>query len=110
MLDADLKTQLAAYLEKLQQPIELVASLDDSDAARELDALLADIAALSPMISRAAGNDPRTPSFLIRRTGSDVQVGFAAIRCARCPATTPSKPTCRCIARAARTPSRRSMR
>ena len=79
MLDQDLKTQLAAYLEKLQQPIELVASLDDSDAARELDALLADIAALSPMISRAAGNDPRTPSFLIRRTGSDVQVGFAAI-------------------------------
>ena len=48
MLDAALKTQLAAYLEKLQQPIELVASLDDSDAARELDALLADIAALSP--------------------------------------------------------------
>jgi len=79
MLDQDLKTQLAAYLEKLQQPIELVASLDDSDAARELDALLADIAALSPMISRAAGNDPRTPSFLIRRTGGDVQVGFAAI-------------------------------
>ena len=29
MLDAALKTQLAAYLEKLQQPIELVASLDD---------------------------------------------------------------------------------
>ena len=25
MLDSDLKTQLAAYLEKLQQPIELVA-------------------------------------------------------------------------------------
>ena len=41
MLDAALKTQLAAYLEKLQQPIELVASLDDSEAARELDELLA---------------------------------------------------------------------
>ena len=51
MLDADLKTQLAAYLEKLQQPIELVASLDDSDAARELDVLLGEIAALSPKIS-----------------------------------------------------------
>ena len=79
MLDAALKTQLAAYLEKLQQPIELVASLDDSDAARELDALLADIAALSPKISRAAGDDARKPSFLIRRTGSDIQVGFAGI-------------------------------
>ena len=30
MLDANIKTQLKAYLEKLQQPIELVASLDDS--------------------------------------------------------------------------------
>ena len=84
MLDADLKTQLAAYLEKLQQPIELVASLDDSDAARELDTLLGEIAALSPKISRAVGDDARKPSFLIRRVGTDVQVaapsvGFAAI-------------------------------
>ena len=79
MLDDALKTQLSAYLEKLQQPIELVASLDDSEAARELDALLGEIAALSPKISRARGNDARKPSFLIRRAGSDVQVGFAAI-------------------------------
>ncbi len=79
MLDADLKTQLAAYLEKLQQPIELVASLDDSDAARELDALLTDIAALSPKISRVDGDDARKPSFLIRRTGTNIAVGFAGI-------------------------------
>ncbi|HWS78643.1 MAG TPA: alkyl hydroperoxide reductase subunit F [Thermomonas sp.] len=79
MLDHDLKTQLAAYLEKLQQPTELVASLDDSDASRELDALLGEIAALSPKISRATGTDARKPSFLIRRTGTNVQVGFAAI-------------------------------
>src|SRR5690606_5183436 len=79
MLDAALKTQLAAYLEKLQQPIELVASLDDSDAARELDELLGEIASLSPKISRATGDDARRPSFLIRRVGSDVQVGFAGI-------------------------------
>ena len=38
MLDADLKAQLAAYMEKLAQPVELVASLDDSDKSRELDA------------------------------------------------------------------------
>jgi alkyl hydroperoxide reductase subunit F len=79
MLDDALKTQLAAYLEKLQQPIELVASLDDSDAARELDVLLSEIAALSPKITRVAGDDARKPSFLIRRAGSDVQVGFAGI-------------------------------
>ena len=79
MLDATLKTQLSAYLEKLQQPIELVASLDDSDAARELDQLLGEIAALSPKITRATGNAARKPSFEIRRAGSDVAVAFAGI-------------------------------
>ena len=39
MLDATIKTQLKAYLEKLQRPIELVASLDDSAKAEELRAL-----------------------------------------------------------------------
>ena len=79
MLDTDLKTQLAAYLEKLQQPIELVASLDDSDAARELDELLGEIAALSPKISRRNGDAARRPSFEIRSTGTDVAVAFAGI-------------------------------
>ena len=30
MLDANIKIQLKAYLEKLKTPIEIVASLDDS--------------------------------------------------------------------------------
>jgi hypothetical protein len=30
MLDNNLKAQLQAYLERLQRPVELVASLDDS--------------------------------------------------------------------------------
>ena len=59
MLDATLKTQLSAYLEKLQQPIELVASLDDSDASHELDELLGEITALSPHITRVSGNAAR---------------------------------------------------
>ena len=79
MLDATLKSQLAAYLEKLQQPIELVAALDDSDASRELDALLDEIAALSPKITRRSGEAARRPSFEIRRSGSDVVVAFAGI-------------------------------
>ena len=79
MLDATLKTQLSAYLEKLQQPIELVASLDDSDASHELDELLGEITALSPHITRVSGNAARKPSFEIRRSGSDVAVAFAGI-------------------------------
>jgi alkyl hydroperoxide reductase subunit F len=66
MLDAAIKTQLAAYLEKLQQPIELVASLDESDAARQIGALLTDIAALSHKVSvRTDGTDARRPSFSV---------------------------------------------
>ena len=50
MLDANIKTQLKAYLEKLQQPIELVASLDDSAKAQEMRSLLLDIVELSPKV------------------------------------------------------------
>ena len=50
MLDATIKGQLKAYLEKLQRPIELVATLDDSVAAGEMRSLLADIAELSERV------------------------------------------------------------
>ncbi len=80
MLDADLKTQLQAYLTKLQQPIELVASLDDGAKSRELEALLQDIASMSDKISYARrDDDARRPSFAIVRTGTDIEVRFAGI-------------------------------
>src|SRR5690606_3400357 len=79
MLDADLKAQLAAYMEKLTQPIELVASLDDSEASRELSELLREIAATSDKISLREGDDPRKPSFAIVRAGTDISVRFAGI-------------------------------
>ena len=79
MLDASLKTQLSAYLEKLQLPIELNASLDDGEASRELEALLAEIAALSDKIAFNRVADERTPSFEIRRAGTDVAVRFAGL-------------------------------
>ncbi|MBC7201124.1 MAG: hypothetical protein H5U32_18030, partial [Pseudomonas balearica] len=43
MLDSNLKTQLKAYLEKVTQPFEIVASLDDSAKSEEMLALLNDI-------------------------------------------------------------------
>ncbi|WP_130618922.1 alkyl hydroperoxide reductase subunit F [Dyella amyloliquefaciens] len=80
MLDADLKTQLQAYLEKVVHPIELLASLDNSEKSQELKALLEDIAPLSDKITlRLDGNDARRPSFAINRTGTDVGVSFAGI-------------------------------
>jgi len=80
MLDADLKTQLKAYLEKVTQPIELVASLDDGEKSRELEGLLQDIAALSDKIAYSRrDDDARRPSFAINRAGTDVSVRFAGI-------------------------------
>jgi alkyl hydroperoxide reductase subunit F len=47
MLDTNIKTQLRAYLEKIQHPIELVTTLDASSKAQEMLALVQDIAELS---------------------------------------------------------------
>jgi alkyl hydroperoxide reductase subunit F len=68
---ANIKTQLSAYLEKLAEPIELVASLDGSDEARQMRELLADIAAFSPKVSvREDGqSDARKPVVLGRPPG-----------------------------------------
>ncbi|AQW29282.1 alkyl hydroperoxide reductase subunit F [Ralstonia syzygii subsp. celebesensis] len=81
MLDADVKAQLKAYLERLVQPIELVASIDDSEGSRDMTDLLRDVAGQSGMITLNEQRDDaeRKPSFLIRRTGTDVGVRFAAI-------------------------------
>ncbi|WP_010484990.1 alkyl hydroperoxide reductase subunit F [Pseudomonas sp. S9] len=80
MLDANLKNQLKAYLEKVTQPFEIVASLDDSDKSRELHGLLEDIRSLSDKITlKTDGVDARTPSFSLNRPGADIGLRFAGI-------------------------------
>ncbi len=81
MLDTNLKAQLKAYLEKIAQPIELVASLDDSAKSRELQQLLQEIASLSDRITVVERRDDaeRKPSFAITRPGTEVGVRFAGI-------------------------------
>ncbi|MBD8900091.1 alkyl hydroperoxide reductase subunit F [Rhodanobacter sp. DHG33] len=80
MLDEAIKTQLKGYLERLSQPIELVAALDDSAKSRELDELLTEIAAMSDKISlRRDDSEQRKPSFAINRQGTDIGVRFAGI-------------------------------
>ena len=44
MLDADVKAQLKGYLERLVQPIELVANVDDSEGSGDMMDLLRDVA------------------------------------------------------------------
>jgi alkyl hydroperoxide reductase subunit F len=42
MLDANMKAQLAAYLERMTQSVEIVATLDDTPASADMRALLKD--------------------------------------------------------------------
>ncbi|NEL27159.1 MAG: alkyl hydroperoxide reductase subunit F, partial [Xanthomonas perforans] len=59
--------------------IELVAAADDGAKSRQMLTLLDEIAALSPDVTVTRAPDPRVPSFLIRRAGTDIGVRFAGI-------------------------------
>jgi len=82
MLDANLKQQLQAYLGRMTQPIEIVATLDDSESAGEMRELLREVASLSGMIAleeRPADGAVRAPSFTVNRVGADMGIRFAGI-------------------------------
>ncbi len=80
MLDANLKAQLQAYLEKVTQPFEIVASLDNGTKSTELRNLLEEIAGMSDKITlRTDGDDARKPSFSLNRINGDISLVFAGI-------------------------------
>jgi alkyl hydroperoxide reductase subunit AhpF len=81
MLEQALKDQLAAYLERVTQPFEMVASLDDSETSADMRSLLETIQSLrADKISlRLDGNDARKPSFSLQRVGSDTSLRFAGL-------------------------------
>ena len=81
MLDANLKAQLGAYLQRISQPVELVASLDDTRGSQQMRELLADIASTSPLVSvvETTGGPFRSPSFSVSRPGESPRVRFAGL-------------------------------
>ena len=80
MLDANLKAQLKAYLERVKLPFEITASLDESDKSREMHGLLEDIVSLTDKITlKTDGSDARKPSFTLARIGEAPRIRFAAI-------------------------------
>ncbi|WP_111657520.1 alkyl hydroperoxide reductase subunit F [Isoalcanivorax indicus] len=80
MLDANLKAQMQAYMDRIEQPLELVASVDDGSKSQELLDLLREIEGMSDKITlNTAGNDARKPSFAINRPGEDTGIVFAGI-------------------------------
>lgn len=78
MLDDTLKGQLTAYLDYLVNPVEIIATLDTSEAAQEMLALLQEVAALSSKITlRTDGDYARKPSFEITNPGIHSGLRFA---------------------------------
>src|SRR3569832_1010122 len=81
MLDTNLKAQLSGYLQRITSPVELGASLDDTPASSELQALLRDIADTSPLVRvvETASGPYRTPSFSVGKPGDAPRVRFAGL-------------------------------
>lgn len=80
MLDSNIKAQLKAYMEKLVSPIELVASLDESEQSQQMRGMLKDIASVSDKITwMDGGSDTRRPSFTVAKLGDTHRIGFAGI-------------------------------
>ena len=81
MLDAATKAQLQSYLERATQPIEIVASLDDSQASGELQSMLRDVADSSALVtvSESRNDNHRKPSFSINRPSENHGPRFAGL-------------------------------
>ena len=81
MLDANLKTQLKAYLEKVTRPVNITAYVNDTDKSMEMQALLQEIVGLSDKLKLTEKRDAtqRTPSFVLTYEGGGQGACFAGI-------------------------------
>lgn len=79
MLDADIKAQLAQYLELLEGDIVLKVSAGDDDVSREMLALVDELSSMSPRIKVETASLQRTPSFSVNRPNEDTGIVFAGV-------------------------------
>lgn len=80
MLEQAIKDQLATYLQRLEAPIEIVASLDESDKAVKIREFVTEVASLSDQVTaRFDGMNSRRPSFGIAKSGEQPRVHFAGL-------------------------------
>jgi len=84
-LETNIKTQLQTYLQMLREPIELAVALDESAGAKEMLALLEEIAGMSDKITLTRDDNARKPSFAVKRgathkdAAKEVGIRFAGI-------------------------------
>lgn len=79
ILDSNLQNQLSQYLELLENPINLVMSLDDSDKSKKLKEFINEISQLSDKISVEESKLDLTPSFAVNKENEETGIVFAGI-------------------------------
>lgn len=79
MLDADIKGQLAQYLELLEGEVLLKVSAGSDNVSSEMLELVGELASMSSKIKIEKTELQRTPSFSVNRIGEDTGVTFAGI-------------------------------
>src|SRR5690625_4321043 len=79
ILDADMRAQLAQYLEMLENEVVLKLSTESDQASSDIVKLANELAELSSKIVIEHTVLERTPSFSVNRPGEDTGVVFAGI-------------------------------
>jgi len=79
MLDAEIKKQLAEYLQLLENDVLIKISAGTDSISNDMMTLMDELTALSPRIKTEQVKLPRTPSFTINRMEEDFGVTFAGI-------------------------------
>ena len=91
LLDANIVEQLKAYFDKIEEPIEIAAFLNDSDKSKELDSFLQEVDAISNKVNYTRENFgenkaleelagiTRPTSFTLLKNGKKTGVNFYGI-------------------------------
>ncbi|GGG16699.1 alkyl hydroperoxide reductase subunit F [Paenibacillus aceti] len=78
-LDADIKTQLAQYLQLLEGNVLLKVSAGTDSVSNDMLDLVNELSSMSDKITIEHTKLPRTPSFSVNRAGEDTGVTFAGV-------------------------------
>jgi alkyl hydroperoxide reductase subunit F len=79
ILDAEIKAQLAQYLQLMENDVLLKVSAGSDQVSRDMLALVDELATMSPKIKVENASLERTPSFSVNRIGEDTGVTFAGV-------------------------------
>ncbi len=79
LLDADLKAQLAQYLEMLEDDVLLKVSVDSDKVSRDIVELVDELSSMSPKINIEHTVLERTPSFSVNRINEETGITFAGV-------------------------------